>query len=226
MSITRSVLMALVAVSALTVMAPGHAEAPTQEGQQYASYNFADDARDRMQSMVTTMVTPIVNTKELVCLAKNIFFEAGNQPEEGKVAVGLVTINRVQDGRFANSICGVINQRLAVEVPHQVTAVKEVKTGWLGHTEKHVEHQTVWSKIVVCQFSWSCMRVGKPKTDDERWTESQRVAQRLLEDENNYSDWRSKYSDALYFHATSIRPSWAHQKKRVNTIGGHIFYKE
>ena len=33
MSITRRVL-ALVAVSALTVMAPGHAETPTEEGQQ------------------------------------------------------------------------------------------------------------------------------------------------------------------------------------------------
>ena len=33
--------------------------------------------------------------EELICMAKNIYFEAGNQPLAGKLSVAFVTINRV-----------------------------------------------------------------------------------------------------------------------------------
>ena len=41
-------------------------------------------------------------------LAALIYCEAGNQPEEGKIAVGQVVMNRVASSSFANSISGVI----------------------------------------------------------------------------------------------------------------------
>lgn len=44
-------------------------------------------------------------------LAALIFCEAGNQPYDGKVAVGAVVMNRVESGRFPNTIKGVIYQR-------------------------------------------------------------------------------------------------------------------
>ena len=44
-------------------------------------------------------------------LAALIYCEAGNQPYEGKVAVGAVVMNRVASGRFPNSIKEVIYQR-------------------------------------------------------------------------------------------------------------------
>ena len=44
------------------------------------------------------------------CLAQNIYFESGNQPLAGRVAVAQVTINRVEDKQFPNSICGVVYQ--------------------------------------------------------------------------------------------------------------------
>lgn len=44
-------------------------------------------------------------------LAALIFCEAGNQPYAGKVAVGAVVMNRVESGRFPNSIKEVIYQR-------------------------------------------------------------------------------------------------------------------
>lgn len=45
------------------------------------------------------------------CLAENIYHEAGYEPEAGKVAVALVTMNRVQDPRFPKDICGVVKQK-------------------------------------------------------------------------------------------------------------------
>jgi uncharacterized protein YgiM (DUF1202 family) len=41
-------------------------------------------------------------------LAALIYCEAGNQPYEGKVAVGAVVMNRVKSGAYANTISGVI----------------------------------------------------------------------------------------------------------------------
>jgi len=48
---------------------------------------------------------------EINCLAQNIYFEAGNQPERGKIAVATTVMNRIRDGRFGNSACSVIHQR-------------------------------------------------------------------------------------------------------------------
>jgi len=47
---------------------------------------------------------------ELYCLAKNIYFEAGNQPLAGRIAVAEVTINRKNHRLFPNSICDVVYQ--------------------------------------------------------------------------------------------------------------------
>jgi spore germination cell wall hydrolase CwlJ-like protein len=54
----------------------------------------------------------IVNQKELTCLAENIYHEAAGETLAGKMAVGLVTLNRVRSGRFAKTVCGVVNQRV------------------------------------------------------------------------------------------------------------------
>ena len=44
-------------------------------------------------------------------LAALIFCEAGNQPYDGKVAVGAVVMNRIASGRFPNTLEGVVYQR-------------------------------------------------------------------------------------------------------------------
>lgn len=90
--------------------------------------------------------TPWFSSNDVDCMARNIFHEAANEPEEGMVAVGVVTINRVNSGRYAESVCGVVNQR------------------------------TGFKRWVVCQFSWTCTRVRTPKENDPRWIESQRIA--------------------------------------------------
>ena len=47
---------------------------------------------------------------EAHCLAKTIYFEAGNQPLAGRIAVGQVTINRRNHGMFPHTICEVVYQ--------------------------------------------------------------------------------------------------------------------
>lgn len=46
--------------------------------------------------------------KDLDCLARNIFFEAGTEDTMGKYAVAQVTLNRVANGYWGHSVCAVV----------------------------------------------------------------------------------------------------------------------
>ncbi len=47
---------------------------------------------------------------EFSCLARTIYFEAGNQSYEGKLAVGNVEMNRVESEKYPSTICEVVHQ--------------------------------------------------------------------------------------------------------------------
>lgn len=49
--------------------------------------------------------------EQIKCLADNIYYESGYEPYNGKVAVAQVTMNRVRNGNFPNTVCGVVYQR-------------------------------------------------------------------------------------------------------------------
>jgi spore germination cell wall hydrolase CwlJ-like protein len=76
-------------------------------------YNIAVNKKivDRLVTIGYTQLTE-ESQKEIDCLADNIYFEAGYEPEQGKVAVALVTMNRLQDPRFPKNICGVVKQKV------------------------------------------------------------------------------------------------------------------
>ena len=47
---------------------------------------------------------------DLACLQEAIYFEAGNSPDVGQQAVAYVILNRVEDSRFPNTVCGVVQE--------------------------------------------------------------------------------------------------------------------
>lgn len=49
--------------------------------------------------------------RQIDCLAINIYREAGREPEDGKIAVALVTMNRVKAAGFPDSVCKVVQQK-------------------------------------------------------------------------------------------------------------------
>ena len=53
----------------------------------------------------------LYNRKDINCLAKNIYFEAGTEPMLGKLAVAQVTINRVKVGHWGDTVCDVVNAK-------------------------------------------------------------------------------------------------------------------
>jgi spore germination cell wall hydrolase CwlJ-like protein len=57
----------------------------------------------------TAYKTVKATNAELLCLAKNIYYEARGEPMRGKIAVAQVTLNRVTHRtEFQSSICGVV----------------------------------------------------------------------------------------------------------------------
>jgi spore germination cell wall hydrolase CwlJ-like protein len=89
--------------------------------------------------------------RQLDCLTRNIYWESATEPFEGKVAVAQVTINRVESGRFAPDICGVVYQK-----------------------------NIVYDKVI-CQFSWFCDGSSKIRPIyPAHWKESEEVAKKVL----------------------------------------------
>jgi N-acetylmuramoyl-L-alanine amidase len=109
------------------------------------------DKFSRIGVTPTSQVTAEMRERQLECLAKNIYHEAGGEPFEGKVAVAQVTMNRAANSQFPSDVCKVIYQK------------------------------NVFYERVVCQFSWVCDReVAFRPTNRANYNESMIAAQKVL----------------------------------------------
>lgn len=133
-----------------------------------------------------------------VCLAQNIYFEAANQPLAGRIAVANVVLNRVEDGQFPDTICGVIYQA-------------KMKENWKGNMMP-VRNQ--------CQFSWYCDGKSDEPTDSKTWIKAIRLADSILD--GTYTDITE---NALWYHADHVDPYWNDYLEQTVYINNHIFYK-
>ena len=53
-------------------------------------------------------LTPLDSYRAVNCLTSAIYYEAGNEPEEGQRAVAQVVLNRVRSPLWPHSVCGVV----------------------------------------------------------------------------------------------------------------------
>ena len=139
-------------------------------------------------------------TKQHECLAKNIYFEARNEPFAGQFAVAMVTLNRVHDKQFPNKICDVVYQGLHYESGHP--------------------------KLNRCQFSWYCDGRLDNVANKRAYKESKNVASLAIE---SYNAIKTKGLDitegARYYHTYEVSPKWSKVYPVVGRIGDHIFYR-
>jgi N-acetylmuramoyl-L-alanine amidase len=90
-------------------------EAQSQPISAFTPETNADTAQPKVKtpklaSLVETNSAQTPLDTEEKCLASAIFYEARSESFEGQLAVAQVILNRVESGRFANSICGVVLQ--------------------------------------------------------------------------------------------------------------------
>ncbi len=138
--------------------------------------------------------------KQVECLAKNIYFEARNEPFAGQFAVALVTLNRVKDTTFPDTICKVVYQGI-----HTVDG---------------------FPKRDRCQFSWYCDGASDEVRNLVAFNTTQKIANLAM---LQYSKLKSEGLDytegAIYYHTYEINPRWSTSYPKVGRIGDHIFYR-
>jgi len=132
------------------------------------------------------------------CLALAIYWEARNQPLQGKLAVAEVVLHRAHSELFPNDVCSVVYQGL---------------------------HR--WSNPVRnrCQFSWYCDGKSDYPEDYLSWIEAVRLARISLK-VYPYT-FTNLPHNTYYFHSTKKkRNSFFRKKFFVSRIGDHLFYIE
>lgn len=84
-------------------------------------------------------------------------------------------------------------------------------------------YPTSYCDVITQPAQFSFVRHGQIPAADEgcdAWQRAEAIAEIA---ERNL--WHTEASDALYFHATYVRPSWARQKVELAQIDSHIFYR-
>ena len=154
--------------------------------------------------------TNVFDVDEARCLAENIYHEARNQGTAGWLAVSAVTLNRVTDDRFPNSICGVVFQA-------------ETKESWRTKGKDVPDIERIYYPVRHrCQFSWYCD--GKPDdiTHISIYMDIMQFTKILLTSRVMMFDITD---GATFYHADYVTPSWAKSKIKTIEIGDHIFYR-
>ena len=138
--------------------------------------------------------------KQHECLAKNIYFEARNEPFAGQFAVALVTLNRVHDTAFPNTICEVVYQG--------------------------IHHADGFPKRDRCQFSWYCDGNSDEVRNQRAWATVQKTANLAMLQYSSIKAEGLDYTEgARYYHTYEVNPRWSKTFPKVGRIGDHIFYR-
>jgi len=143
-------------------------------------------------------VAKTVDSKQLTCMAKNIFYEAGSESLNGQAAVARVVMNRIAHG-FGKDPCAVIYQA--------------------SYVDKLIDDEM--QKVKLCQFSWVCEGKNEPNKNSTKYKQAEQVAYDVLA-HDAYTDVVPK--STLFFHNLSVDPLWPY--KQVAKIGNHIFYSK
>lgn len=129
------------------------------------------------------------------CLAQNIYFESRSSNLADMAAVANVVMNRTNDRRYPDTICGVVQQGK--------------------------QHADGSMKKNACQFSWYCDGKSDWPTNLDAWYQAQSIAWQMIE----YGKYRGLTEGATHYHATYVNPRWASELQIVGRIGSHIFYR-
>ena len=149
-------------------------------------------------------------TKTIGCLAKNMYFEARDQPTIGQMAVAEVVLNRVHSPLFPDTVCEVIYE---------------------GPTYKWKQGLPIKHR---CQFSWWCdgqkdivwatyMNGEVIDSNMTAWRDSIHVALFVMS-----GDYSMDPTDGavFYYNPHIANPSWGRLYEETAMIGNHRFMKD
>lgn len=74
--------------------------------------------------------------KQVLCMARNLYYEAGSESYEGKLAVAQVTMNRTRHPNFPSTVCDVVYQR--------INGIYQFS--WVGESVKRITNSRAWEE--------------------------------------------------------------------------------
>ena len=141
-----------------------------------------------------------VNEHELKCMAENIYFEGRAEPMMGKIAIGHVVMNRIDDKRFPNTICDVVHQgpvRESWKTKKDPTLAKKDRIYY------PIKHR--------CQFSW--------------WCDGQKDIIWATYMNGDYAK-DPTHGAVFYYNPHIANPNWGKIYNETAMIGNHRFMKD
>jgi len=96
----------------LAALLSGCASAPQPQSEPDTGYRVSKQQAERVREANTQpqQRASKVDTRTQRCLAQVMYWEARGEGRQGMVAVASVVLNRVEDKRFPDSVCGVVYQ--------------------------------------------------------------------------------------------------------------------
>jgi spore germination cell wall hydrolase CwlJ-like protein len=134
--------------------------------------------------------------KHVICLAKNIYFEARGSSFADQAAVADVVMNRVEHDSYPDTICDVVYQ------------------GRQDSNGNMIRHQ--------CQFSWYCDGKSDKIPANDTWWAALDIASDMYFNDT----WRGLTEGSTHYHANYVKPAWRHNLTLIGRIGVHIFYRQ
>lgn len=141
---------------------------------------------------------------DLDCMVANLYHEARGEGFAGMYAVAMVVLNRVEDKRYPDTICGVVQQG-----PVDANGLP---------------------KRYRCQFSWWCDGKSDEMHDIDSFFKALGVAEMVL---ISLSSSGKKYvlpdvtEGATHYHTNEVSPKWRNDNgmTKITEVGSHIFYR-
>jgi len=174
-----------------------------------------------MMALVEIILAAVISTADIQaqqitdrapeCLALNMYYEARSQGTAGLFAVSAVVLNRVNDTRFPNSVCEVVEQGPVRE------SWKTRKNESLPQSKR--KYYPIKNR---CQFSWFCDGKSDTPRNKKKYEELLDLAKLIMYNELILVDITD---GALFYHADYVTPGWAKTKQKTVEIQDHIFYR-
>ena len=153
-------------------------------------------------SKSATKDSDISADRSIKCLAMNMYHEARNQGTAGALAVTGVVLNRVNDNRYPDTICEVVEQG-------------PTRASWQDSNIRYPIKNR-------CQFSWYCDGKSDKPLNQKKYNYFLKMSQEILENQISFVDITD---GATHYHADYVMPAWAKTKTKTVEIQDHIFYR-
>lgn len=90
--------------------------------------------------------------RQLTCLARNVWYEAGHESVKGQLAVAQVTVNRARSSRWPDDLCAVVSQSTVTQEGKKVCQFSwycdQTKNKNLPINERHPAYQAAYRVLV------------------------------------------------------------------------------